>query len=112
MTRIVCRLVERDGRGSYYDPDSGALRPLVMAPPGTMWFVPWWPASERGPDGRFLVVMTPAGTWCPDRDTEPRYTRTGTAPRVSITPAFVVKRADDEPYICAIQDGVMQEIDP
>jgi hypothetical protein len=71
--------------------DTGELFTLDDAPPGAMWFAPWYEDTFKGPDGRSLVVKTPAGDWLVDSISSGggRWTRTGEAPRVTASPSIL-----------------------
>ena len=65
---------------------------MDKAPPGAMWYFDW-NQNWRGPDGRTLYCMTPAGEWCIDGpssggDCKP-WTRIGTPPLVTANPSIV-----------------------
>lgn len=106
MSRIACRLIEPLGDGTYRDEDTGRHVPLLNAPAGSMWFVDW--LGRTGPDGRFLVIRTHEGTWCPDLEAPRRYVRRGLAPMVTVSPDFEAKREGEEPYRCSVKDGVFE----
>ncbi len=117
MSRIACRLIEPLGDGTYRDPDTGRVRPIHCAPVGSMWFADWFlqdSPGDAGPDGRFLVVMTPAGTWCIDRRAGDgtAWQRTGVAPRVTATPSILLGKNEDGSwaYHAWLRDGVLEEI--
>lgn len=62
---------------------------LARAPIGAMWYADWM--SWKGPDGRSLVVMTPAGEWGidgPSSNVGRPWTRTGTPPNVTVNPSI------------------------
>ncbi len=70
--------------------DAGEMVTLRGAPVGAMWYADWWPGS-KGPDGRCLVVMTPAGEWMvdgPSRTDGKGWTRTGIPPNVTASPSI------------------------
>jgi len=63
---------------------------LDGAPPGAMYYADWYP--WKGPDGRCLVVKTPAGEWIVDRPPSSgrsAWTRTGTPPNVTANPSIL-----------------------
>lgn len=77
----------------YRRTDTGELVRLNDAPPGSMYYADWYPASFRphSPDGRSLVVVTPAGPWVIDgRSSNGSFPwrRTGTPPEVTVTPSI------------------------
>lgn len=70
--------------------DNGELVTIDKAPPGAMWYADWYP-NMKGPDGRTLVVRTPAGDWIvdgPASNSNKPWTRTGTPPRVTAHPSI------------------------
>jgi hypothetical protein len=70
--------------------DNGELVTLDRAPVGAMWFADWY--AFKGPDGRCLVVRTPAGDWIvdsPSSNSRTPWTRTGTPPFVTATPSIL-----------------------
>lgn len=71
--------------------DTGEKMTLHAAPSGAMWYADWYPDElKRAPDGRVLVVKTPAGDWNVDSKSSngPGWTRTGTPPKVTATPSI------------------------
>lgn len=75
----------------YRRQDTGELVLLHDAPPGSIYEADWYP--WKGPDGHCLVCMLPGRhPWImdgPSRDGG-RWTRTGTAPRLTVRPSIVV----------------------
>lgn len=77
----------------YRRADTGVLVRLDEAPPGAMYDADWYPPSFRphSPDGRSLVVVTPAGPWAIDGRASNGafpWRRTGTPPDVTVTPSI------------------------
>lgn len=72
----------------YVRSDTGEEVTLREAPVGAMWDAFWLP--WKGPDGRSLVVMTPAGEWTIDGPSEGggHWTRTGEPPKVTVQPSI------------------------
>lgn len=80
---------QRNVHRLYQRADTGALCTLREAPVGAMYFADWHP-HWKGPDGRTLVVITPAGEWvidAPSTDGKP-WTRTGEPPAVTAHPSI------------------------
>jgi hypothetical protein len=66
---------------------------LQDAPPGAMYYANWY--DWKGPDGKCLVVVTPAGPWIVDGPSTNNdgskggtWTRTGELPKVTATPSI------------------------
>ncbi len=72
----------------YVRSDTGEEVILREAPVGAMWDADWLP--WKGPDGKSLVVMTPAGEWTIDGPSSGggHWTRTGSAPRITVQPSI------------------------
>jgi hypothetical protein len=84
------------------------------APPGAMWYADWYPDSfrTRSPDGRVLIIRTPASDWNVDGPASncPGWTRTGTPPNVSATPSIGQYNADGSfKYHGWLRNGVLVE---
>lgn len=77
---------------------------LDDAPPGAMYFAPWYADSGVGPDGKHLVVVTPAGHWLVDQSHH-KWQRIGAPPKVTITPSILFH--GDTPYHAFLTDGVL-----
>lgn len=91
----------------FYRTADGREFTLHKAPPGAMWDCFWMKDRWRGPDGICLVVMLPNGVdWIvdapPGGKSETPWQRTGTIPRVSVTPSIL---AGD--YHSFLTDGVL-----
>lgn len=80
----------------YRRSDTGELIVLEDAPPGAMWYADWYSDTWKGPDGRCLVVKTPAGEWVADAPSSngTGWTRTGTPPKVTARPSIGQKKLD------------------
>jgi len=75
----------------YRDAVSARAWPLRAAPVGAIWEAPWYGCA--GPDGRCWVVRTPGGDWVIDGTASGggRWTRTGTPPRLTVSPSILVR---------------------
>lgn len=93
----------------YQRTDTGALCTLRSAPVGAMWDASWYP--EKGPDGRSLVVMTPAGEWMVDApSTSGRpWQRTGEVPKVTAQPSILINNRGGQGYHGWLTDGFLVE---
>lgn len=60
------------------------------APAGAIWDAAWMPS--KGPDGKSLMVMTPAGDWWVDGPSSngPGWTRTGVPPNLTIRSSICI----------------------
>lgn len=70
--------------------DNGELVTIDQAPAGAMWYADWY-SDMKGPDGRTLVVRTPAGDWIvdgPASNSKKPWTRTGIPPKVTAHPSI------------------------
>lgn len=77
----------------YRRSDTAELCTLRDAPPGAMWYAPWYEQVYKGPDGRCLVVRTPCGDWIPDAESAnggKPWDRTGVPPLVTVTPSILI----------------------
>lgn len=78
----------------YWRSDHSAMRcTLRDAPPGAMFYADWY--DWKGPDGKCLVVVTPAGPWIVDGPSMNNdgsrgnpWTRTGEVPKVTVSPSI------------------------
>jgi hypothetical protein len=78
----------------YWRSDHLAMRcTLQDAPPGALYYADWY--DWKGPDGRCLVVVTPAGPWIVDGPSMNNdgsrgspWTRTGEVPKVTASPSI------------------------
>lgn len=98
----------------YIRKDTGEKTTLSGAAPGAMWYADWFPDEEkRAPDGRVLIVKTPAGDWNVDSKANngPGWTRTGTPPKVTATPSIGMGRRPDGQYAYHgwLRDGTLVE---
>ena len=88
--------------------DTATLTTLAAAPPGAMWDATWYPMSmaPNSPDGRRLVVRTPAGDWLVDGPSTngPGWTRTGTLPQITVRPSIA-----QPGYHGWLTDGVLHD---
>ena len=71
--------------------DNAGLTTLRGAPVGAMWYADWLP--WKGPDGRCLVVKTPAGDWVVDgpasnSKSKVGWQRSGTPPKITARPSI------------------------
>lgn len=93
----------------YVRQDTGEKMTLSDAPPGAMWFAPWYKGLkdfDRSPDGNVLVVKTPAGDWNVDSKASngPGWIRTGVPPKVTATPSILIGK-----YHGWLRDGQLVE---
>jgi hypothetical protein len=87
--------------------DNGDNFTLDKAPPGSMYYAEWYESSGIGPDGKHLVVVTPAGHWLLDQKSH-SWTRTGTIPRITASPSILFRAQDGkELYHAHLIDGVL-----
>jgi len=73
--------------------DSTLRTTLDKSPPGSLYYADWY--DWKGPDGRCLVVVTPAGPWIVDGPSMNNdgsrgspWTRTGEVPKVTASPSI------------------------
>jgi hypothetical protein len=93
----------------YARSDGGPETTIEAAPVGAMWYADWYverrrdrtpgPGTGLGPDGRCLMVKTPAGSWNVDGPSSSGegWTRTGTPPVVTATPSIWVGKPETVP---------------
>lgn len=98
----------------YRRADYGELVTLRTAPPGAMWRAFWMEPGRAGPDGMAFVVRLPDGTdWLIDgpsydsigKPNGPGWTRTGEAPRFTVTPSILIHRTG---YHAHLVNGVLE----
>jgi hypothetical protein len=90
--------------------DNGMLLTLRNFPTGAMWDAHWYP--RKGPDGRCVVVQTPAGEWmidAPSTSGQP-WTRTGEVPNITARPSILINNRSTPDYHGWLTDGVLEEI--
>jgi hypothetical protein len=83
---------------------------IPKAPPGAMW-IAWWYSDIKewcGPDGRALMLMTPAGSWHIDGPSRNGngWTRSGVPPKVTANPSILI---GDNRYHGWLRDGWLEE---
>lgn len=98
----------------YLRVDTGEEFPLREAPVGAMWDADWLKGKRyRGPDGRCLVVKTPAGDWVidgPAKDNT-RWTRTGEPPNLTVQGSIGMEAEGGAyRYHAILTDGVLREV--
>jgi hypothetical protein len=100
----------------YRRTDSGEEMTLREAPPGALWDA-WWLHGARtgtaeygGPDGRVIMVKTPAGPWVVDGPPadrpEQKWTRTGEPPRITVRPS--IRIGSPVRYCAFLTNGILQ----
>jgi len=93
------------------DGESKLLTTLSAAPVGAMWDADWF--FGKGPDGKCLMVRTPAGDWNIDGKSEKGggWTRTGTPPDLTVTPSIGIGRDEKGQwqYHGWLRDGYLVE---
>lgn len=79
--------------------DTGELVTTQEAPPGAMWYAPWY-GKYMGPDGQTLIVKTPAGNWLVDYPSSSggHWTRTGTPPNITANPSIGFHRLNGKGF--------------
>lgn len=83
----------------YTSPELPDLIVLHEAPIGAMWDA-WW-YGTKGPDGKCIVVKTPAGDWIVDYPTKDGkgWTRTGTPPVLTVQPSIAMGKDEKGRWI-------------
>ena len=81
--------------------DTGELTTLDRAPVGAMWNADWMGDGYKGPDGLYLCVRTPGGTWAIDGPATDggRWTRSGKPPQVTARPSICAGKNKDGGWI-------------
>jgi hypothetical protein len=102
-------------RRLYIRPETGQVYTVADAPIGALWYADWVPRSDRGYDGRCVVVKTPAGELFLDakRSDGSQLTRETRPPLVSVREQLHVGKLSGgrSKWTGRLRDGLLFEVE-